>query len=111
MLHCFGARFAMLFDLVLNPVEQRIKFTIWLKQRVIRGNHDGRRQRTSCPLKGNQRCSFAGHRISCFLIESSEHLSLRTTHRLTRKVQAKSSICSPSVWPVGQSVEGFCCVF
>ena len=26
-------------------------------------------------------------------------------------VQAKSSICSPSTWPVGQSVEGFCCLF
>src|SRR5216684_8353079 len=39
---------------------------------MIRGNHGGRRQRTSCPLKWNQRCSFAGHRTSCFVIESSK---------------------------------------
>jgi hypothetical protein len=63
-LHCFGARLAMLFDLILNLIEQRVKLAIQLKQRMIRGNQSGRRDRTSCPLKRNQRCSLAGHRIS-----------------------------------------------
>jgi hypothetical protein len=27
-LHCFGARLALLFDLILNLIEQRIQFTV-----------------------------------------------------------------------------------
>jgi hypothetical protein len=37
-LHCFGARLALLFDLILDLVEQSIKFAVQLKQRMIRSD-------------------------------------------------------------------------
>jgi hypothetical protein len=37
-LHCFGARLALLFDLILNLIEQRIQFAVQLKQRVLRSD-------------------------------------------------------------------------
>jgi hypothetical protein len=38
VVHCFGARLALFFNLFLNPVEQRIELTVQLKQRMIRGD-------------------------------------------------------------------------
>jgi hypothetical protein len=34
-LHCFGAGFALLFDLVLNLIEQRIELTVSTNSRAM----------------------------------------------------------------------------
>jgi hypothetical protein len=76
-LHRFGTGFALLFDLILNPVEQSIKFAVQLKKGMIRRNRIGRQRRHGGRLKRNQRCSFGRHKISGFVVERFHtHVSL-----------------------------------